>query len=75
MQNEILLFARIVFTGLFLVSLLAGAYLLKNYHRIFGVDRNMPSEGPSSRAYSKVQVFSIWAHATVLTGAFALLLH
>lgn len=75
MQSEILLFARIVFAGLFVLSLLAGAYLLKNYDRIFGKDPNMPSEGASSRAYSKVQVFSIWAHATALTGAFALLLH
>ena len=75
MQNEIFLFARIVFAGLFLLSLLAGGYLLKNYQKLFGVDPNMPSEGSSSRAYSKVQVFSIWAHATVLTGAFALLLH
>jgi hypothetical protein len=75
MQSEILLFIRIIFTGLFLLSLFAGVYLLKNYERLFGVDPSMPSEGSSSRAYSKVQVFSIWAHATVLTGAFALLLH
>jgi hypothetical protein len=75
MQSEIFLFVRIVFTGLFLISLFAGFYLIKNYQKLFGVDPNMPSEGSSSRAYSKVQVFSIWAHATVLTGAFALLLH
>lgn len=75
MQSEILLFARIVFAGLFVLLLLVGAYLLKNYQRLFGVDPSMPSEGSSSRAYSKVQVFSIWAHATILTGAFALLLH
>jgi len=75
MQNEIFLFVRIVFTGLFIISLLAGVYLFKNYQKLFGVDPNMPSEGASSRAYSKVQVFSIWAHATILTGAFALLLH
>ena len=75
MQNEIMLFARVIFGGLFLVTLFAGAYLFVNFEKIFGVDPDMPSEGPSSRAYSKVQVFSIWAHATVLTGAFALLLH
>ena len=75
MQNEIFLLARVVFTGLFFIMLFAGAYLFKNYQRIFGVDPNMPSEGPSSRAYSKVQVFSIWAHATVLTGALALWMH
>jgi hypothetical protein len=75
MQNDALLFIQIVFTGLFVMSLLAGVYLFKNFDRIFGVDPNMPSEGPSSRAYSKVQVFSVWAHVVVLTGAFALLLH
>jgi hypothetical protein len=35
----------------------------------------MPSENSSARAYSKVQVFSVWAHAVLLTGAFALLIH
>jgi len=75
MQTDVFLFARILFAGLFFVSLFAGFYLFKNFQRLFGVDPNMPSEGPSSRAYSKVQVFSVWAHATVLFGAFALLLH
>ena len=75
MQNEIFLFVRIVFTSLFFVTLAAGFYIFKNYQKLFGVDPNMPSEGPSSRAYSKVQVFSIWAHATVLTGALALWMH
>jgi hypothetical protein len=75
MQNEIFLFARVVFSILFFFLLFAGGYMFKNYQKLFGVDPNMPSEGPSSRAYSKVQVFSIWAHATALTGAFALFLH
>ena len=75
MQTEFFLFVRLIFAGLFVVSLLSGVYLFKNYQRLFGVDPTMPSEGDSSRAYSKVQVFSVWAHAVVLTGAFALLLH
>jgi hypothetical protein len=75
MQNEIFLFVRIIFTGLFVATLFAGVFLFKNYQRLFGVDPDMPSEGDSSRAYSKVQVFSVWAHAVLLTGAFALLLH
>ena len=75
MQNEILLLFRLVTAALFFGLLLVGGYLFKNYHRLFGVDPNMPSETGSSRAYSKVQVFVIWAHATALTGAFALLLH
>ncbi len=75
MQNDALLFIRIVFTSLFVLTLFAGVYLYKNFDKMFGADPNMPSEGPSSRAYSKVQVFSVWAHAVALTGAFALLLH
>ena len=75
MQNDVLLLFRIVFTGLFIVTLLAGVYLGVNYQKLFGVDPNMPSENGSSRAYSKVQIFSVWAHAVLLTGAFALLLH
>lgn len=75
MQNDAFLFARILFAGLFFLSLVAGFYMAKNFQKLFGVDPNMPSEGPSSRAYSKVQVFSVWAHATILFGAFALLLH
>jgi len=75
MQNDTLLVIRIVFTGLFVMTLLAGVYLLKNFEKLFGVDPNLPSEGASSRAYTKVQVFTVWAHAVVLTGSFALLMH
>ena len=74
MPNEAILFIRIIFTGLFLVTLLAGVYLFKNYEKLFGVDPGMPSENGSHRAYSKVQIFSIWGHAVLLTGAFALLI-
>ena len=53
----------------------AGAVMFKNYQKLFGVDPNMPSEGASSRAYLQVQVFAIWAHVLVASGAFALLVH
>ena len=75
MQTDVLLFFRLIFTGLFIGTLLAGVYLFRNYHRLFGVDPNIPSENGSARAYSKVQVFSVWIHAVLLTGAFALMLH
>ncbi len=68
------LFFRIVFALLFVGTLVAGGFLLKNFQTLFGVDPTMPSEGQSSRAYSKVQIFSIWAHAVLLTGALALFL-
>ena len=38
MQNDTLLVIRIVFTGLFVMTLLAGVYLLKNFEKLFGVD-------------------------------------
>jgi hypothetical protein len=75
MNNDILLFIRVVFTGLFVLTVLAGVFLVKNYQKLFGVDPNMPSETGSSRAYSRTQVFLVWAHFFVLTGSFALLLH
>ena len=75
MQNDALFLFRMIFTGLFFATLVVGYYIFKNYQRLFGVDPNIPSENGSARAYSKVQVFSIWIHAVLLTGAFALLLH
>jgi hypothetical protein len=75
MPDSFLLLVRVVFSGLFLVTLLGGAYLFANFEKHFGVDPNLPSENGSARSYSRMQVFSVWAHAMVLTGAFALLLH
>lgn len=75
MQDDVLLLFRFIFIGLFIGTLLAGVYMFKNFQRLFGVDPNIPSENGSARAYSKVQVFSVWIHAVLLTGAFALLLH
>jgi hypothetical protein len=75
MQNESVLLIRLVAIGVFIAALYAGSYLFTNYQRLFGVDPNMPSEGASSRAYSKVQVFAIWAHVVLASGAFALLVH
>ena len=75
MNNDALLFIRLVFTGMFVVTLLAGAYLVKNFQKLFGVDPDMPSESGSSRAYTRIQVFLVWAHFFVLTGSFALLMH
>lgn len=76
MVNEsFFLLVRFVFSGLFVATILIGFYLWRNYERLFGVDPNMPSENGSARAYSKVQVFSVWTHVFLLTGAFAFLLH
>lgn len=66
---------RLVFALLFLGTLLAGVHLFRNYERLFGPDPSIPSETGSARAYSKLHVFVVWVHATLLTGAFAFLLH
>jgi len=68
-------FFQFIATLLFIGTLLAGLYLLRNHERLFGVDPGMPSETSSSRAYSKMQAFVVWAHAAALTGAFAFLMH
>ena len=75
MQNDALLFIRLIFTGLFFLTLFAGVYLFKNHEKLFGVDPSMPSENASARGYSRLQVLCVWGHAVLLTGAFALLLH
>jgi len=74
-NTDFFLFVRVVFTGLFIVTLLVGGYLMKNFQKLFGVDPEMPSENSSSRTYTRVQVFLVWAHFVVLTGSFALLMH
>ncbi|HEX8296148.1 MAG TPA: hypothetical protein VF593_07595 [Chthoniobacteraceae bacterium] len=75
MENEAAQFIRIAFGAVFLLTLAAGGYLLKNYQQLFGVDPQLPSETESSRAYSRVQIFLVWIHAVFLTGSLALLLH
>jgi hypothetical protein len=75
MQNELFMVFRIIASAVFIAALYAGYYMFKNYQRLFGIDPNMPSEGKSSRAYSQVQVFAVWAHVLCASGAFALLLH
>ena len=75
MQNELFLVIRVVAAAVFFATVYAGYYMFKNYQVLFGVDAKMPSEGSSSRAYSQVQVFAIWAHVLFGSAAFALLLH
>ena len=75
MQSEPFLIFRLIASVVFLAALYVGYYLVRNYHRLFGVDPSIPSEGPSSRAYWQVQVFAIWAHVLLGSAAFALFLH
>jgi hypothetical protein len=77
-MNQTQIFIRVLqcfFSALFVGTLLLGGYLLVNRERIFGKDADVPGDNTSSRAYNAVQVFVVWAHAAVLTGAFAVGLH
>ena len=49
--------------------------VVRNYQQHFGVDPDIPSDNPGSRAYNKLQVIVVWLHAVLLTGGFVLLLH
>jgi hypothetical protein len=66
---------RLIFIGLFIGTLLAGAFIFKNYQKLFGIDPNQPNETNSARFYSKTLIFLIWGHAVVITGGFALVMH
>ena len=76
MQNNAAFFLglRLVFTALFLVTLVTGIYGLRNYQRIFGADPAMPTDTRSARNYTKLLVISIWAHALLITAGFAWML-
>lgn len=75
MQNDPFFIFRVFATVIFLGTLYAGFYMFRNFEKLFGADPNIPSENGSARAYSKVQIFSLWAHVLFASGAFALLLH
>lgn len=75
MPPEIILFFRIVAATGFVLTVLGAVFILKNQKRIFGESSHSPSEGYSSRLYAKFLVFAAIAHALVLFGSLALLLH
>jgi hypothetical protein len=75
MQNDPGHIIQIVFFLLFVGTLAVGGYVIANFNRFFGPDPNIPSETSSGRAYTKVQVITIWLHAVAITGGLAFLLH
>jgi hypothetical protein len=68
-------FVQVVFGTIFFLTICAGFLLVVNRDKWFGIDPNMPSENGSSRAYSKIQVFIVWMHVFLLSGAFLFMLH
>jgi len=75
MKPEAVLMVRMVAAVIFVGSLYAGYYMLKNLQKLFGPDPDMPSEGPSSRAYRTALVFIVWGHVLIASGGFALMFH
>jgi hypothetical protein len=75
MESDTHHIVQIVFSLLFLGTLLGGGYMFANFNRFFGPDPHIPSETGSARTYTKVQVVLVWLHAVVITGALASLLH
>ncbi len=75
MQSELILVFRLLAATAFFVLFGTGVWIGLNYQRFFGVDPEMPSETGSSRVYSQVQIFTLWAHGLIATAAFALFLH
>jgi len=72
---HLVLVLRIVFSVLFVATLIGGYFLFKNYNRLLGPDPSVPSDNEGSRGLNKVQVIVIWLHLVGITGGFALLLH
>ena len=62
---------RIIFTGLFAVTVLAGLYLLKNFEKLLGADPRVRTDNSGARTLNKVQVITIWVHILAITAAFA----
>ena len=75
MPNQTFDVVHFIFTLMFIGTLLAGVFLFRNCQRLFGPDAEVPSENSSTRAYGKLHIFAIWAHAVLLTGAFTFFLH
>ena len=74
MPPEVILFVRIIAASGFIITLLGAIFIVKNQKRIF-TNPEMPSDRSGSRLYAKFLVYAALAHALVLFGSFALLLH
>lgn len=74
MQSDPTILLRLFFLLCFLGTIAAGIAVLKNYEALFGKDPNAAGENSSQRAYGKMQVLVVIAHALILFGAFALLM-
>ncbi len=72
MDPDSIFYFKSFFGICFAATLLAGFYLMKNYQRFFGVDRNMPSENSSARSYTATMVFAVWIHMLMLFAGFAI---
>jgi hypothetical protein len=69
MQNDTLIIIRLIFAGLFGLTLLAGAYLAQNFDKFF-VSIQTCRARTTAPALTANAGSVIWAHAFLLTGAF-----
>lgn len=74
-SNPFFLIFRTIAAMVFVGNLCVAVYLYRNQARLFGADSKMPSDSLSSRAYTKLQAWVIWAHVQVASALFALMLH
>jgi hypothetical protein len=74
MQIDPSIILRVFFFLCFCGTIIAGVRVLKNYDRLFGRDPNVPGETSGARAYGKMQVLVVLAHALLLFGAFAFMM-
>lgn len=57
---------KVTFIACLIVTALVGAYMLKNFERLFGVDPQAPSDNESCTFLNKTQAVTIWILAMKL---------
>ncbi|MEA3188059.1 MAG: hypothetical protein QOD99_1889 [Chthoniobacter sp.] len=75
MKNDPLLFFRVAAAIVCFLTVIAGIALMQNIDRILPANSETAGENDSQRSYAGFLLFAVWAHAFVLSGSFAMLLH
>jgi hypothetical protein len=66
MNSDPFVALRTIFVLCLIATLVGGAYLARNFERLFGANPDLPSENDSARFYTKTEVFLVWASAVKL---------
>ena len=75
MQNDPLLFFRVIAGIVCFGVVLAGLFLAKNIEKIVPTKSETTGENDAQRTYATFVIAAVWAHAFVLSASFALFLH